>query len=88
MAGPVGRSAEAKTDATMRAEILAYSRSRGVFAGITLDGSTLRPDNDDNAKIYGKAVTHSDILHGSVQPTPAAKPLLDILNGYKASGTN
>jgi len=75
MAGPVGREAAAKTDAYMRAEILAYSRSRGVFAGITLDGATLRADDDDNAKIYGKRVDHQDILTGKIPPPPTAKPL-------------
>jgi lipid-binding SYLF domain-containing protein len=75
MAGPVGRSAEAKTDAYMSAEILSYSRSRGAFAGVTLDGATLRSDDDDNAKIYGKRVNHEDILNGKVPPPASAKPL-------------
>jgi len=75
MAGPVGRSAEAKTDAFMRAEILAYSRSRGAFVGVAIDGATLRSDDDDNAKIYGKRVSHEEILMGKVPPPPAAKPL-------------
>ncbi len=87
MAGPVGRSTEAKTDAQMHAEILSYSRSRGLFVGVSLDGATLRPDNDDNAKIYGKDVTHEQILHGKVAPTPAARALLDALSAYPASGT-
>src|ERR1700719_1189432 len=56
-AGPVGRTASAETDATMRAEILSYSRARGLFAGISLAGSTLRPDNDANENLYGKAIT-------------------------------
>src|SRR6202167_4993759 len=55
-AGPVGRNASAETDATLRAEILSYSRSRGLFAGISLAGSTLRPDNDANKRLYGKAL--------------------------------
>src|SRR5262249_9060141 len=82
MAGPIGREARARTDAMMRAEILSYSRSRGVFAGIALDGSTLRPDDDDNAKIYGKNVSHSDILTGKVKAPPEAQPLLAILTAY------
>jgi lipid-binding SYLF domain-containing protein len=64
----------------MRAEILAYSRSRGAFAGITLEGATLRPDDEDNTKIYGKPVAHQDILMGKVPPPPAAKPLYAALN--------
>src|SRR5579885_1685662 len=68
MAGPVGRSAEAQTDATLKAEILAYSRSRGAFAGVSLDGSTLRPDSGDNKALYGKEVTPQEILHGKVKP--------------------
>src|SRR6266446_2584657 len=57
-AGPVGRSASAKTDAKMQAEILTYSRSRGVFAGIALDGATLRPDHESNAELYGGKLTN------------------------------
>jgi lipid-binding SYLF domain-containing protein len=82
MAGPVGRSAEARTDAMMRAEILAYSRSRGVFAGISLEGATLRPDNDDNQKIYGRAVTQKQLLQGDVTPPASATPLYSELNRY------
>jgi SH3 domain-containing YSC84-like protein 1 len=82
MAGPLGRDAAAETDAMMRAEILAYSRSRGIFAGVTLDGATLRPDNDDNALIYGKPLTQTEILHGKVAPPPAADELYAELNKY------
>jgi lipid-binding SYLF domain-containing protein len=82
MAGPVGRSTDAQTDAMMRAEILAYSRSRGVFAGITLDGATLRPDNDDNRRIYGFEATQREILHGRVQPPASAGQLYAELNTY------
>ena len=81
MAGPVGRAAEAKTDAYMSAEILSYSRSRGAFAGIALEGTTLRADKDDNAKIYGNAVDHRDILMGKVAPPESAKPLYTALHG-------
>lgn len=80
-AGPVGRTASADTDATMRAEILSYSRARGVFAGISLEGSTLRPDNDANKKLYGKEISASDIvLKGAVSAPPSAQQLLRTLN--------
>jgi lipid-binding SYLF domain-containing protein len=82
MAGPVGRTAEAQTDALMKAEILAYSRSHGIFAGISLDGATLRPDNDDNAKIYGHPVSQEELLHGHVPPTADAKPLFEEINRW------
>lgn len=68
MAGPVGRSAQAETDAMMTAEILSWSRSRGVFAGVDLNGASLRPDNDDNHALYGRDVTQREILHGDVTP--------------------
>lgn len=79
MAGPVGRSAQAQTDAMMRAEILGYSRARGAFAGIALEGATLRPDNEDNRKLYGRGVTQQEILSGKVDPPAAAQPLFDQL---------
>jgi lipid-binding SYLF domain-containing protein len=85
MAGPVGRSAKAETDAFLRAEILSWSRSRGVFAGAVLQGSTLRADNDDNERIYGRAVTHEQILHGNVPPPAAASGLIAMLNKYSPS---
>src|SRR5580693_1122583 len=69
-AGPVGRTASAETDVAMRAEVLTYSRARGLFAGISLDGSTLRPDNDANDLAYGSRIDSKDIvLHGKV-PIP------------------
>ncbi|MDQ6758524.1 MAG: lipid-binding SYLF domain-containing protein [Acidobacteriota bacterium] len=86
MAGPVGRTAEAQTDAKMHAQILSYSRARGVFAGITLDGSTMRPDKEDNQAIYGHAVRQREILSGSVPAPAAASSLNSILSPYK-SGT-
>src|SRR6202047_1607909 len=61
-AGPKGRDASAESDITLRAEMLSYSRARGVFAGISLEGSTLRPDNDANKRVYGKEVTSEDII--------------------------
>ena len=70
-AGPVGRSATAKTDAAMTAEILSYSRAKGVFAGVALDGATLREDDDGNKDLYGHAVENRTILTGGV-PAPAA----------------
>jgi lipid-binding SYLF domain-containing protein len=82
MAGPVGRSADAKTDAYLKAEILAYSRSHGVFAGVSLEGATLRPDNDDNAKIYGGHTSQESLLHGHVKATPEAKVLFEELNKW------
>jgi SH3 domain-containing YSC84-like protein 1 len=69
-AGPKGRDASADTDATMRAEMLSYSRSRGVFAGISLEGSTLRPDGDANKRLYGKDVTAEDIIEESRLSAP------------------
>lgn len=86
-AGPVGRSASAETDVTMRAEILSYSRSRGLFAGISLEGSTLRPDNSANKKLYGKEVSAKDIVFKKAVPVPpSAKVLLATLQ--KASPVN
>jgi len=82
-AGPKGRDAEADTDVTMRAEVLTYSRSRGLFAGISLEGSTLRPDNDANETIYGKKLEAKDIaLHGAVPIPPSAKILIATLNQH------
>ena len=85
MAGPVGRSASAQTDAYMRAEILSYSRSRGAFAGVTLNGSSLRPDDGDNKKLYGKEVKHEDLLQGRVPAPASAKDLLATLTRYSVA---
>lgn len=82
MAGPIGRTVTAETDAYFRAEILSWSRSRGVFAGVALKGSTLRSDDEDNKDLYGKEVKHEDILLGKVPATAAAKPLLDTISQY------
>jgi len=80
-AGPKGRDAGAATDAALRAEILSYSRSRGLFAGAFLDGSTLRPDNGANQKIYEKKLTAREIaLDGKVSPPASADELLSVLN--------
>jgi lipid-binding SYLF domain-containing protein len=82
-AGPVGRQASAQTDATMMAEILAWSRSRGAFAGISLQGSTLREDATENKDLYGKAITNKAIVQGTVAAPKAAEPLLTALAKYK-----
>ena len=80
-AGPKGRSAAASTDVTLRAEILSYSRSRGLFAGISLEGSTLRPDNDGNQRLYGKGTAAKDIvINSAIHPPASAKLLLSTLN--------
>ena len=80
-AGPKGRTAGASTDLAMRAEILTYSRSRGLFAGVSLEGSTLRPDGDSNDEIYGKHVQPRDIVRNNAVSVPAdAQPLIDLLN--------
>ncbi len=85
MAGPVGRTAQAETDAEMHAEILAYSRARGLFAGIDLGGATLRPDHDDNRSLYGRSVTQQEILTGKVARPASARPLYAELNRYTRS---
>src|SRR5580658_3867001 len=80
-AGPVGRNASAETAATMRAEILSYSRARGLFAGISLEGSTLRPDNDANDKLYGKKLPATElVLTRDVAVPPSAQDMISILN--------
>jgi SH3 domain-containing YSC84-like protein 1 len=76
-AGPKGRDTAAATDIAMRAEILSYSRSRGLFAGISLEGSTLRPDNGANEKLYGRRLTAKQILREGRVSTPAAAHMLD-----------
>ena len=84
MAGPVGRSATAQTDAYLKAEILSYSRSKGAFAGVTLNGSSLRPDDGDNKKLYGKEVKHEDILMDRVPAPQTANELIATLTRYSA----
>jgi len=80
-AGPVGRNASAETDASMRAEILSYSRARGLFAGISLEGSTIRPDNDGNKRIYGKKISAKEIVIAQeTHVPPAAEGLISTLN--------
>ena len=80
-AGPVGRDASAETDASMRSEILSYSRARGLFAGVSLEGSTIRPDNGDNQRVYGRKIPARDIvLSGTVAVPPAAQQLVSTLD--------
>lgn len=78
--GPVGRTSSAETDAQMKAKILSYSRSRGAFAGIALNGATLRQDLDDNKELYGKPLTNREIIEGNTPPPPAAAQLTSTLN--------
>jgi SH3 domain-containing YSC84-like protein 1 len=80
-AGPVGRTTSAETDVVMKAEILSWSRNRGVFAGLSLDGSTLRSDDDANKNLYGKELNAAQILRENTVKTPAAgKPLVGLLD--------
>jgi len=81
-AGPVGRDATAQTDARLTAEILSWSRSRGVFAGIALKGATLRQDVDDNESMYGRRLTNREIVDRGAAAPPAAMQLLSALNQY------
>ena len=81
-AGPVGRDTTAQTDALMTAEILSWSRSRGIFAGVSLDGATLRNDLDENRAMYGKPWTSKQILNSGAKPPASAARLLSILNKY------
>ena len=86
-AGPVGRSAEASTDAYMRAEILTYSRSRGLFAGVSLDGASLHPDNEGNEQLYGRKISAKDIVIGHGPQTPeAAETLISLLDKASPQG--
>jgi len=79
-AGPVGREAEASTNAAMSAQLLSYSRAQGIFAGVSLEGSSLGPDNGANEKLYGKKVTAAEIISGDAGPAPAsAQELLAVL---------
>jgi lipid-binding SYLF domain-containing protein len=79
-AGPVGRDASADTDAFMRAELLSYSRTRGLFAGVSLEGSTLRPDDDATADVYGRRLTAREIvIEGHVGVPPSGRHLVDVL---------
>lgn len=81
-AGPVGRTVTAQTDAQMHAEILSWSRSQGLFAGIALEGATLREDLDDNAALYGTKLENRYIVNSGTKPPEAAASLMNLLNTY------
>ena len=81
-AGPVGRSANVETDVEMHAEMLAWSRSKGLFAGVALNGATLRPDRNRDAELYGRRTGTREILMGNMAPPPAARPLIAELDRY------
>lgn len=83
-AGPVGRDASAQTDAMMTAEILTWSRSRGVFAGVSLQGATLRQDIDVNTDLYGKAYENAQIVRSGLAAPDAAKKMMGLLTKYSA----
>src|SRR5580658_6464898 len=82
--GPVGRTSSAETDAQLHAEILTWSRSRGVFAGISLQGATLRPDDDWNRDLYASPLTNKQIVLGDTPPPPAAAKLEAVLDKYSS----
>jgi lipid-binding SYLF domain-containing protein len=83
-AGPVGRSTQAETDAALTAEILTWSRQRGLFAGVSLSGATLREDADWNRDLYGKKITNREIMKGTVEAPAAASALMTELNRYSS----
>jgi lipid-binding SYLF domain-containing protein len=88
-AGPKGRDASAETDVTMRAEVLTYSRARGLFAGVSLQGSSVRPDRNANASVYGKKVeAESIIFKGAVAVPPAAQKMIAYLNQKSPKNTS
>lgn len=88
-AGPKGRAADASTDVTLRAEVLSYSRSRGLFAGISLEGSTVRPDNDANERVYHKKVDADAIIFkGAAAVPPPAQKLIAYLNRKSPKNTS
>jgi SH3 domain-containing YSC84-like protein 1 len=86
-AGPVGRTAQAETDAFLRAEILTWSRARGLFAGVSLQGASLRPDDKANMELYGKKVVNADVVTGKVPAPKSAEPLAATLNKYSSRKT-
>src|SRR5579885_2521429 len=85
-AGPIGRQTSAQTDIAMHAEILTWSRSRGVFAGISLDGATLRPDKSENRRLYGRDVTNREILDGELPTPPAGRQLVAVVSREARAG--
>jgi len=80
--GPVGRSASADTSGFLAAEIITWSRSHGLFAGVALKGATLRPDEENNKDLYGKSLTNREILEGNVMVPAVARPFVDLLDKY------
>jgi len=86
-AGPVGRETSAETDAEMHAEMLSWSRSRGIFAGIVLQGSTMRPDNEANKELYGREFTNKEILTGETKAPPAAEKFMHELDHVSMTRT-
>ncbi|MEO8051867.1 MAG: lipid-binding SYLF domain-containing protein [Acidobacteriota bacterium] len=86
-AGPVGRTAHAATDALLTAQILSWSRSRGVFAGVSLQGATLRQDLDDNRELYGKPLTNREIIEGHIQVPAPARRFISLLDKYSSRKT-
>jgi lipid-binding SYLF domain-containing protein len=87
-AGPVGRETSANTDVLMSAEVLTWSRSRGVFAGISLEGATLRTDSVENERLYGKRVSNKTILTGKVGTPPSARAFISVLTHYLTRRTH
>jgi lipid-binding SYLF domain-containing protein len=83
-AGPVGRTSSAKTDAQLHAELLSYSRARGLFAGVSLDGATLRPDDDANKDMYGRKMSNQEVVLGNVKPPRTAARLIAELNRHSS----
>jgi SH3 domain-containing YSC84-like protein 1 len=81
-AGPVGRTVNADTDVRMDAEILAWSRAKGLFAGVSLTGATLRNDADVNAELYGRKIDNKEVLGGATEPPPASQALRTALDTY------
>jgi lipid-binding SYLF domain-containing protein len=84
-AGPVGRTAAADTDILLRAEILSYSRTRGAFAGVALDGTVVSKDDGEDHKLYGQKVNNKAILDGAIPPPQGAAPLISELNRYSST---
>ena len=87
-AGPVGRTASAQTDAQLHAQLLTYSRAQGLFAGVSLDGATLRPDDDANKDMYGRKMSNRDVVLGNVQAPSSAARLLSELNQHSGQRAN
>jgi lipid-binding SYLF domain-containing protein len=87
-AGPVGRTASAQTDAQLHAQLLTYSRAQGLFAGVSLDGATLRPDDDANKDMYGRKMSNKEVVLGNVQAPASAARLLSELNQHSGQRAN